>query len=149
MEKELSRKMKRAHDGVFVVHCSSAAWQPHFQEFLKGSLGLRHYGLLAIPGGVQSLTLPDLLPKFAWAGWRWIKFLADIDDLGRIVLMGHEDCRWYQRGPITRFVESERKRQESDLRQSARSFQERLPHAKVNLYFAHMAQAKAVFDAIG
>jgi len=141
--------MKRPHDGVFVVHCSSAAWQPHFQEFLKTGLGLRHYGLLAVPGGVQSLTLSEVLPKFAWAGWRWVKFLTDIDDIGRIVLIGHEDCRWYQRGPIARFVESERKRQESDLRKSARGFQERMAETKVELYFARMDQGKAVFDAIG
>jgi serine/threonine protein kinase len=38
------------------------------------------------------MVLLDYLPKFAWAGWRWTKFLVDADRPPRIVLIGHEDC---------------------------------------------------------
>ncbi|MBI3682751.1 MAG: hypothetical protein HY235_20440 [Acidobacteria bacterium] len=135
-------------EGAFVVHCSTAPFQPHFQDFLHSKLGLRDYGLIAIPGGVQALTLGEYLPKFSWAGWRFVKFLVDLDSPRRVVLIGHDDCRWYQRGPIGHKFESERKRQEDDLRTVGAGFKEKLPFAQVEMYFASMQQGQAVFDAV-
>ena len=50
-----------------MVYCSAARYQQHFEEFLTAGLKLENYSLLAIPGGVQILTLVDYLPKFSWA----------------------------------------------------------------------------------
>lgn len=133
---------------TFVVHCSSAVYQPHFQEFLRRDQRLDHYALLALPGGVQGLTLEEYLPKFSWAGWRYIKFLMDLDAPSRIILIGHQDCRWYQRGPLTHMVESERQRQESDLRKVAASWRSRFPASAVETHYATMTAGRATFDAI-
>ena len=56
---------------ALVVYCSAARYQQHFEEFLIDGLKLEDYSLIAVPGGVQVLTLLDFLPKFSWAGWRW------------------------------------------------------------------------------
>ena len=140
--------LKAASRETFVVHCSSAVYQPHFQEFLRRDMRLEHYALLALPGGAQSLVMESYLPKFAWAGWRWIKFLMDLDSPSRIILIGHADCRWYQRGPIAHLVESERKRQESDLRRVAAGWKDRFPDCRVESFFASTTGAKASFDAV-
>lgn len=135
-------------EGVFVVHCSSAMYQPYFQDFLRDQLRLKHYGLLALPGGVQSLTLEEHLPKFAWAAWRHIKFLVDLDAPSRIILIGHDDCRWYHRGPIAHFIGPERARQESDLKKVAASWKERFPGAAIEMYYATAGDGKSTFDAV-
>lgn len=135
-------------EGTFVVHCSSSLYQPFFQEFLRNKLGIAHYGLLALPGGVQCLTLAELLPKFAWSGWRQIKFLMDIDAPSRVILIGHDDCRWYHRGPIPHADTHEKDRQTADLRKVAREWQERFPDMDVAMYYAHLERAQPVFDAI-
>src|SRR5438067_9178462 len=64
---------------ALVIYCSAARYQQHFEEFLVEGLKLENYSLLAIPGGIQVLNLLEYLPKFAWAGWRWTKFLVDAD----------------------------------------------------------------------
>ena len=87
--------MTTSEENVLVVHCSDPRYQPHFQEFLRRELGVTRYALLAIPGGVQTLTLLEYLPKFAWAGWRWMKFLKNLSNPERVVLITHDDCRWY------------------------------------------------------
>ena len=138
----------RKGEGTFVVHCSSSLYQPYFQDFLRGSIGVRNYGLLALPGGVQSLTLERYLPKFAWSGWRHIKFLMDLDEPARIVLIGHDDCRWYHRGPIERSTSPERARQERDLRAVAASWKERFPNTDIGVFYATLHQGKANFDVI-
>src|ERR1700676_1988249 len=78
-----------------VIHCSDPRYQPHFQEFLQTGLGLAHYALIAVPGGPHCLTLSDYLPKFAWAGWRWVKVMERVAQPERIILIAHDDCRWY------------------------------------------------------
>jgi len=135
-------------EGTFVVHCSSSLYVPYFQDFLRGQLSLRNYGLLALPGGVQSLTLEEHLPKFSWAGWRHIKFLMNLDDPARVVLIGHDDCRWYHRGPIAHFIGPERQRQEADLRKVAGAWKERFPGTAVSMYYAIAGQGKATFDPV-
>jgi hypothetical protein len=134
-------------EGVVVVHCSDPRYQPHFQEFLRRGLGLERYGLVAIPGGVQTLTLVDYLPKFAWSGWRWMKFMMQLTKPSRIVLLTHEDCRWYL---DNRFVDADRarERQLSDLRKVRSAMQERFGEVRVELYYAVLQGQVARFESM-
>jgi hypothetical protein len=82
---------------VLVIACSSNAFLPYTQEFLEKQLGLGpgRYDLLAVPGGPQFLLLTEYLPKFAWVGHRWVKFLVERHRLKRVIVISHEDCAWY------------------------------------------------------
>ena len=150
MEYRETRKAMRPPkgEGTFVVHCSSSLYQPFFQDFIRRQIGIEHYGLLALPGGVQSLTLAQFLPKFAWSGWRHIKFLTGVDSPSRVLLLGHDDCRWYHRGPIAPIAGPERPRHEQDLRVVAREWRERYPGTDVEMYYAHLERGHPVFDAV-
>jgi hypothetical protein len=132
---------------ALVVHCSAARYQQLFQEFLTAGLGLRRYSVIAVPGGVHALTLLDYLPKFAWAGWRWLKFLADADQVPRFVLIGHEECRWYR---DSRFWHSRstKERVLADLLRVRASLGERFPKARVDLYYARLADGRVAFDNV-
>jgi hypothetical protein len=110
---------------VLVISCSSNAFLPYTQEFLEKHLGLGPgaYDLLAVPGGPQFLLLTEYLPKFAWVGHRWVKFLVERHRLKRVIAIAHEDCAWYgaeQFVPqfLQKFAASSLKeRQREDLRQ--------------------------------
>lgn len=132
---------------TLVVHCSSAAYQPYFEKFLDNSLKLDHYGLLALPGGVHSLTLAEYLPKYAWSGWRWLKFLVDVDHPTRLILLGHQDCRWYSDPRFWKQEKDERTRQIGDLREAAVECSQRFPETKVEMYFARMAGQEVIFES--
>ena len=129
---------------ALVVYCSAARYQQHFEEFLVEGLKLTNYSLIAIPGGVQVLTLLDYLPKFSWAGWRWTKFLVGADRPPRVILIGHQDCRWYQHlFPAG----SSQERITADLKRAGQSLEERFPKVRVELYFARTdPQGHIVFD---
>ncbi len=83
---------------VLVICCSSNAFLPYTQEFLERQLGLGpgSYDLLAVPGGPQFLLLTEYLPKFAWVGHRWVKFLVERHRLKRVIVISHEECAWYR-----------------------------------------------------
>ncbi len=83
---------------VLVVACSKGAYVAATREFLERHLGLGDggYHLLAVPGGPQFLVLSEHLPKFAWAGHRWLRFASEKMGVKRVVLVAHEGCLWYE-----------------------------------------------------
>ena len=133
---------------AMVIYCSAARYQQHFEEFLVEGLKLENYSLLAIPGGIHALVLLDYLPKFSWVGWRWTKFLVDADRPPRIVLIGHEDCRWYKHlFPVATRTSIDLIT--SDLRRAREGLTERFPKVRVDLYYAHIdPQGHVLFDAV-
>jgi len=133
---------------VVVIHCSDARFQPHFQDFLRAELGLRNYSLIAVPGGPQFLTLADYLPKFSWAGWRWVKFMMGLGSPERVVLIAHEDCHWYLDQRFWPGPSNLRDRQLRDLQHVRREFAERFASTKVELYYARFDKERVAFESL-
>ena len=134
--------------GVVVMHCSDPRYQPHFQEFLGKGLGLRRYALIAVPGGAQLLTLVDYLPKFSWAGWRWMKFMVDLTRPERLILIAHDDCRWYLDARFSHDPAGMRARQIADLERVRRDLAERFGSRRVDLYYARLEDGRAAFESL-
>jgi len=90
-----------------------------------------------VPGGPQSLTLAEYLPKFSWASWRWFRFFVENHEIGRLILIQHQDCAWYKSLPLYLHSSPEpRQRQEEDLRRIRQVLRKDFPEVKTELYFA-------------
>ena len=138
----------KSEAGILVVHCSDPRYQPHFQDFLHNGLGLERYALIAVPGGPQFLTLSEYLPKFSWVGWRWVKFMMGLTQPERVILIAHDDCRWYLDLRFWSQVATLRERQLNDLRQVQRELADRFAGAKIELYYARLEDGKAAFERL-
>jgi len=131
---------------VLVISCSSNAFYPFLREFLEKALGLAEgsFDVLLVPGGGQFLLLADYLPKFAWAGRKWISFLVERHRLSRVVVVAHDDCAWYAEERLLpafllRFGHdtlSAAERQKRDLREIADSLRTLFPATSVEAWFA-------------
>jgi hypothetical protein len=134
---------------TLVVTCSSNAYAPYLREFLERALALPEgtYDHLAVPGGPQFLLLTEYLPKFAWAGHRWMKFLVEKHRLKRVVLITHADCAWHDDDRMIPALlhrltgegasgEGSEARQLADLRRMRDAFHDVLPAIAVEAYFA-------------
>jgi hypothetical protein len=148
MEVFRTRFVRREEPEALVIHCSDPRYQAHFQEFLHRSLGYESYELIAVPGGPQFLTLTEYLPKFAWTGWRWTRFLVDVARPTRAVLIAHENCRWYLDGRFHQYSGDLRARQMEDLRRVKREIEARFPGINVSTYFARVEREDIVFEAL-
>jgi hypothetical protein len=133
--------------GVIVVHCSDPRYQWHFHEFLRHGLGVREYGLVAVPGGPQVLARLELQPKYSWAGWRWLKFLVDLTKPERVILINHDDCRWYFSMMQADDPAQVRARQFADLRVIQREFSDRFA-AQIEAYYARLEDGGAAFERV-
>jgi hypothetical protein len=133
---------------TLVIHCSDPRYQAHFQEFLHEHLGLESYELIAIPGGAQCLTLAEYLPKFSWAGWRWVKFLMDVAKPVRVVLIAHEGCRWYADNRFAGVGPGDRDHTIRDLQRVSGEVVERFGRIRVDSFAARLEDGHVVFDKV-
>lgn len=132
---------------VVAVHCSDPRYQPHFQDFLRGGLKLDRYALVAVPGGPQCLAPAQHLPKFSWAGWRWMKFLVQLTQPSRVILIAHDDCRWYLENGFTDASHA-RDRQIEDLRRARQEIVERFGAVPVEVFYASLGDGGAHFEQL-
>ena len=131
---------------ALVICCSGSAWLPATEELVAHlALAPGSYDLLAVPGGAQFLLAGEYLPKFAWAGQRWLKFLAEEHELARIVVVAHQDCAWYAaEHAVPAFLHAAlgidaADRQRQDLARIAGVVRQLRPTAVVEAYFAAKA----------
>jgi hypothetical protein len=140
--------LKPEQPEALVVHCSDARFQVHFQDFLRLHKGIARYALIAVPGGAQFLTAVDYLPKFSWAGWRWTKFMMGIAKPRRVILIAHEDCRWYVEDNFWRQAGAIHDRQSCDLLKVKAAIGQQFEQIPVELYFARLDGDHVLFEAV-
>ena len=135
-----------------IITCVDGRWYRHFQEFAREQLKAGvHTDFLAVPGGIEPMTLFDLLPKDFNFFRRRIEALVEAHGTRRIVAIAHQDCAWYKSrklGPITIDL---RARQISDLRRSAVRLREMFPGVTVETYFARLGGTNpesVLFEAV-
>ena len=135
-----------------IITCVDGRWYHHFQEFARDYLkaGYRT-DFVAVPGGIEPLTLADLMPKDFNFFRRRLEGLIASHGTKRIVAIAHQDCAWYQSrrlGPMTLDIPA---RQIADLRRAASRLREMFDGVSVEVYFARKAGTtpeKVVFEAV-
>lgn len=106
---------------------------------------------MAVPGGVEPLTLLNLLPKDFNFFRRRLEALVEAHGTRRIVLVAHQDCAWYTArkiGPITIDLKG---RQIQDLKKAEKHLREMFSGVTVESWYARHdegAAAKVVFDPV-
>ncbi|MDA2930635.1 hypothetical protein MYX84_11935 [Acidobacteria bacterium AH-259-O06] len=84
---------------AMVVHCIDPRFQPAFREFIRHHLGFQEgeYIPLVVPGSVASLgtSISSLMPKHFKVFKDHLQVVFDSNQVRRVVLINHEDCRGY------------------------------------------------------
>ncbi len=144
-----SAEVRPSAEGAdIVVHCSDPRFLPHFQDFCRTALQMDHYALIAVPGGPQLLTLLNFLPKFSWVGWRWVKFMVDLTRAQRVVLIVHDDCRWYMQSLFGHDSARLHERMIEDARRVRAALLERFGQRTIEIYHARLEGNCASFDRV-
>jgi hypothetical protein len=135
-----------------VISCVDGRWRAHIQEFtvkhLKADL---HADFLAVPGGIEPLTLFDLVPKDFNFFRRRLESLVEGHGTRRIVAIAHQDCGWYKTRTFLSLKIDLRERQIADLRRAAARLRETLEGVTVETYFARLEgrdPERVVFEAV-
>ena len=127
-------------------------WYHHFQEFARVQLNAGpRTDYLAVPGGIEPLTLIDLVPKDFNFFRRRLESLVEAHGTRRIVAIAHQDCAWYRARKLGPVVLDFKEQQVKDLRRAAARLREMFPGVSVETYFARLGGTKpeiVVFDTV-
>jgi hypothetical protein len=137
---------------TLIISCVDGRWYQHVQEFAREHLkaGSRT-DFMAVPGGIEPMTLFDTVPKDFNFFRRRIEGLVESHGTRRIVAIAHQECAWYrtrQLGPVTIDL---RDRQIADLRRAASRLRATFDGVSIETYFARLSGTmpeKVVFEAV-
>ncbi len=133
--------------GTAVVCCSDGRFVVPMDGFLHQGLGIQRYDCLAVPGGAGCLA-------GHFAAWReeeavsfQLKFLIEMHDLHRIVLIAHPDCGFY--GKRLRLFGTEIDEQERrDLATAAQRIRALAPRLEIDAFVSRKLSAGMRFEAV-
>jgi hypothetical protein len=135
-----------------IISCVDGRWRAQIQEFtvnfLKADL---HADFLAVPGGIEPLTLFDLVPKDFNFFRRRLESLIEAHGTKRIVAIAHQECTWYKTHKLFAFKVDLRDRQIGDLKRVAARLHETFPDLTIETYFARLEgkdPERVVFEAV-
>lgn len=141
-----------ARPDTAIISCVDGRWRHHIQDFAQNYLKAdAHADFLAVPGGIEPLTLFDLVPKDFNFFRRRLEALVRAHGTRRIVAIGHQDCAWYRDHKIGPFKVDFRERQLADLKRAAARLREMFPGLAVETYFARLsgsAPKSVVFEPV-
>lgn len=137
---------------TLIITCVDGRWYHHFQEFARVHLkaGPRT-DFMAVPGGIEPMTLFDLVPKDFNFFRRRVESLVEAHGTRRIVAIAHQECAWYRARKIAPPAIDLRDRQIADIRRAASRLREMFDSAVVETYFARLSGTnpeKVVFEAV-
>jgi hypothetical protein len=92
-------------------------------------------------------VLAEYLPKFGWAGWRWVKVMEKVAQPERIILIAHDDCRWYLSMGFATDASKLRERQIADLKTAQSKLVEEFKTV-VDLYYSRLEGDCARFEKL-
>lgn len=141
-----------ARPDTVIITCVDGRWYHHFQEFARVHLkaGPRT-DFVCVPGGIEPLTLFDIIPKDFNFLRRRLESLIEAHGTRRIVAVAHEDCAWYKARKIGPFKIDLRERQLNDLRRASSLLRRMFSDIEVSTYFARLERSspdRVVFDRI-
>ena len=135
-----------------IISCVDGRWFHHFQEFAREHLGAgTRTDFVAVPGGIEPLTLFDFVPKDFNFFRRRLEALVEAHGTERIVAIAHQDCAWYKSYRVGPFKMDLRDRQIRDLKQSAERLRRMFDGIAVETYFARLKDPMSktvVFDKV-
>jgi len=128
------------------VYCSDGRFGEILDDFIANHLRLPRYDRLAVPGGAAALAGRSATPPEEEAEFAQLRFLAEVHDIERVVLVAHQDCAYYrERLDVSRA--DLKARQLEDLRKAAarvRAVDERL---RVEASFAALDDRQVTFES--
>jgi hypothetical protein len=135
-----------------IITCVDGRWYHHFQEFARVQLNAGpRTDYLAVPGGIEPLTLIDLVPKDFNFFRRRLESLVEAHGTRRIVAIAHQDCAWYRARKLGPVALDFKDQQVKDLRRAAARLREMFPGVTVETYFARLGGTTpetVVFDVV-
>ena len=129
-------------------NCSDGRLGEQFDDLMKNSLQLPRCDRLAVPGGAACLARHFVTFREEEGVAEQLRFLIDVHDLQRVVLIAHEGCAFYTQ-PLKISPLQLKTQQHDDLDKAVKRVQSLGPNLRIDAFFARQNTNQTVsFDAV-
>ena len=141
-------RLENITSNTLVIHCGDPRFQTAFHDFIRAGLGISNYTPLIIGGGIHAFGMQTFLPKNFKIIWEQIKFFVKEGELDQIIIINHEDCKWYEKmkgyyGNISLPLKGKK-----DLKQAALKILQDFSGVSVRTFWAGLDGDNIVFTEI-
>jgi hypothetical protein len=126
--------------GNLAVFCSDERFVDASLSFLKNTLNLKKFDLIVTAGGPAFINadVPALMGN--------LSLLKEEHKLSAVVLISHEDCKYYVKKYASADSGEIIKCQQKDLQDAKQKVLKLYPGLKVEIYFARITGSKIIFE---
>ena len=144
-QSSLPYETQRIHAAA--LYCSDGRVGEHFDDFMHNGLKLPRYDRIALPGGPACLAGYSQAQLHETGVIDELRFLIEAHELGRVVLIQHEQCAFYG---VRLGVPPERmtQLQKADLVRAAYVIRKVTSLERVEGYFARRDRGRIIFDPV-
>ena len=123
---------------ALVIHCADPRFQTAFRRFVVEELELRNYVPLVIGGSAHGLGSRMFFPKNFKVIWEQIKFYTKQFQIRQVIIINHEDCRWYRAMTMVHHEAKAREKGRLDLITAAKTLVEDFAGIRVRSFWAEL-----------
>lgn len=129
------------------IYCSDGRVGEQFDDFLQNGLNLPRYDRVALPGGPACLAGHQQAHLEEQGVVDELKFLVEVHNLTRVVLIAHESCAFYTNrlGLVAPRLEL---MQRADLVRAAAFVHRVTGLDRIDAYFARLSEGKITFEGV-
>ena len=130
------------------VYCSDGRFGAQFDDLMRNALQLPRYDRLAIPGGAACLASHFSAYREEEGVAEQLRFLVDVHQLKRVVLVAHENCAFYTTRLRISPLQLETQQRE-DMRKAISRVRSIGNHLQIDTFFARLQPKGLVqFEAV-
>lgn len=132
---------------ALVIHCSDPRFQKAFRRFLKNELGVKNPVPLLLGGSVHPFgSRATFMENFQMLRQQ-IKFFLEEGKIIRVVIINHDDCKWYQKFKDEMSGAAVQQKMIRDLLSAAEYIIDSFS-IKVETYFARLKGKEIIFEEV-
>jgi hypothetical protein len=131
---------------TLVIHCVDHRFQGAFRKFIVGELGIEVFNPMVIAGGAFAIG-SEHYSRYGYI-WDQIDYFIKVGGVKKLVLINHEDCKWY--GNEFPDLEKSKLKEKGkiDLTRAAKNVGEKYPGVEVISFWAELSADKINFKKI-
>jgi hypothetical protein len=131
---------------TLVIHCVDHRFQEAFKEFITKEMGIAVFNPVVIAGGAFAIG-SEHLARFGYI-WDQIDYFITEGGARRVVLINHDDCRWYKRENPDLETSDLKEKGKADLLRAAINIKEKYPGIEVVSVWAELSGDSIRFNKI-
>lgn len=130
------------------MHCSDPRFQSAIREFVNEKLGIKGYAPIAIGGGAHAFGAQSNFPGNFNTVWEQVQFFIEKLNVDNIIIINHEDCKWYQSKEKYSTANDLPNKGKSDLQTAANIILKDYSYVNIRTFWAALDGDQITFEEI-